>query len=113
MKATMTYHCEVQRANRVQHIVNEIGMGQIVREKYVRSLEKAQAGQPGNYLCVTDTGIMLVKSEDKLKIITMYVATYRELVRLYDGAGNIPKFLRKKVDHNQSLFTSNGKTIWR
>lgn len=99
----MTYHCEVQRANRVQHIINDIGLGQVVREKY----------HNGVYLCITDTGVTLVKTEDKLKVITMYVTTYRELVAVYGGPKKIPTFLKKKVDRNQTKFTQNGKTIWK
>lgn len=101
--ATMTYHCEVQRANRVQHIINDIGLGQVIREKY----------QNGVYLCITDTGVTLVKTADKLKVITMYVTTFRELVVVYNGTKKIPSYLRKRVDRNQSLFTENGKTIWK
>lgn len=99
----MTYHVSVQRANRVQHIISEIGMGQIVKEKYVN----------GCYTCITDTGITIIKSADKLKMITMYVTTYRELLAVYNGTKKIPPYLRKRVDHNQSLFTRAGKTIWR
>ena len=99
----MTYHVSVQRANRVQHIISEIGMGQIVKEKYVN----------GCYTCITDTGITIIKSADKLKMITMYVTTYRELLAVYNGTKKIPPYLRKRVDHNQSLFTQAGKTIWR
>ena len=113
MNENMTYHCRVQRASRVQNIIDNIGIGQVVIEKYVRGWDKVQAGQAGNYICITDTGITLVKSEDKLTIITMYVTTQNELVRVYGGRNKIPAFLRKRVDHNQSLFTKAGKTIWR
>lgn len=113
MKEIMTYHCEVQRKNRVEQIKEKIGLGQIVIEKYHRSWERMQAGQPGQYICITDTGITLIKNEDKTKIITMYVTTQRELVSVYGGQKKIPTFLRKRVDHNQSLFTQAGKTIWR
>lgn len=99
----MTYHVSVQRANRVRHIISEIGMGQIVKEKYIN----------GCYTCITDTGITIIKSADKLKMITMYVTTYRELLTVYNGTKKIPPYLRKRVDHNQSLFTQAGKTIWR
>lgn len=99
----MTYHVSVQRANRVRHIISEIGMGQIVKEKYIN----------GCYTCITDTGITIIKSADKLKMITMYVTTYRELLAVYNGTKKIPPYLRKRVDHNQSLFTQAGKTIWR
>ena len=67
MREQMTYHVAVQRANRVQHIIDDIGLGQIIKEKYTRfSLEQA-----GRWICLTDTGITIIKSEDKLKIITM------------------------------------------
>lgn len=98
----MTYHVRIERRDRVQHIINEIGMGQIVKEKYVN----------GCYTCITDTGVTLIKSADKLKLVTMYVTTYRELVSVFNGPKKIPPYLRKRVDHNQSLFTQAGKTIW-
>jgi hypothetical protein len=105
----MTYHCEVHRANRVKNIIEEIGVGQVIKEKYVRY----NIGEPGRYICLTDTGVTIIKSEDKLKIITMYVTTQRELVSVYGGTKKVPTFLRKKVDHNQSKFTERGKTIWK
>lgn len=113
MKMEMTYHCRVQRQNRVQHIIDTIGLGQVVHEKYFRSMEAALAGKPGTYTCITDTGITLIKTEDKKQIITMYVTTYAELVNIYNGSKNIPAFLRRRVDRNQSFFIKNGKTIWK
>ena len=98
----MTYHCAIERANRIQHIVNQIGLGQVVKEKFVR----------GCYSCITDTGITIVKTADKAKVVTMYVTTYRELVAIYEGPKKIPPFLKKKVDRNQTFFTHQGKTIW-
>ncbi len=104
----MTYHVQYQRANRVKHIVEEIGIGQVVREKYMRA-----GMEPGKYICITDTGITLVKSEDKTKLVTMYVTTQRELVAVFGGPKKIPTYLKKKVDRNQSKFVKEGKTIWR
>lgn len=106
----MTYHVKVERAERVAQIIKQIGIGQVIKEKYIGY---GIGGQAGRYLCITDTGITLVKSEDKVKLITMYVTTQNELVAVYGGTKKIPPFLRKKVDHNQSLFTQAGKTIWR
>lgn len=105
----MTYHVKVERAERVKHIVEDIGIGQIIKEKYIGY---GIGGQAGRYICITDTGITIIKTEDKLKIITMYVTTQRELVSVYGGQKKVPAFLRKKVDHNQSKYTQNGKTIW-
>lgn len=109
----MTYHCEVVRRERVKQIVEKIGLGQVVKEKYCHSQDQIVNGQAGQYLCVTDTGITLVKTEDKQTVVTMYVTTYRELVMMYDGEKKIPSYLRKRVDRNQTFFTENGKTIWK
>ena len=98
----MTYHCKVERRNRVNHIINKIGIGQVVKESF----------NHGKYTCITDTGVTLIKTEKKDKIITMYVTTYKELVAVFGGQKKIPSYLRKKVDRNQSFFTENGKTIW-
>jgi len=103
----MTYHAEVTRANRIEHISTEIGMGQIIKEKYVQNF-----GQAGKYICLTDTGVTIIKDESKLRIITIYVTTQHELVMVYGGTKKIPAFLKKKVDHNQSKFIKEGKTIW-
>lgn len=109
MNEQMTYHVAVQRADRVKHIIDDIGIGQIVKEKYVRY----NIGEAGKYICLTDTGITIIKDETKSKIITMYVTTQRELVAVFGGTKRIPSYLRKKVDYNQSKYTERGKTIWR
>ena len=108
MNEQMTYHVSVQRAERVKHIVEEIGIGQIVKEKYIGY----GIGAPGRYICLTDTGVTIIKDEAKQKIITMYVTTQKELVAVFGGTKKIPPYLKKKVDHNQSKYTNGGKTIW-
>ena len=109
MKEQLTYHVAVQRADRVKHIIDEIGIGQIIKEKYIGY----GIGQAGRYICLTDTGITIIKDEQKVKIITMYVTTQRELVSVFGGTKKIPAFLKKKVDHNQNKYTERGKTIWK
>lgn len=106
-QATMSYHCKVERNNRVQHIIDEVGLGQIVKEKY-----NQYPGRAGTYTCITDTGVTIVKTEDKLTIVTMYVTTFRELVAVYNGTKKIPPYLKKRVDRNQTKYVKNGKTIW-
>lgn len=107
MTETMTYHCRVERADRVNWIIKEIGLGQIVKEKYGNINGKA-----ATYTCITDTGVTIIKTGDKKAIITMYITTARELVAVYGGQKKIPLALRKKVDHNQSKYIRNGKTVW-
>lgn len=109
----LTYHAGVQRANRLQQIINNVGLGQIVKECYTRDFNKIVNGQAGVYICITDTGVTIVKDELKQKIITMYITTFRELVKCYNGVNHIPNYLRKKVDRNQIKYIKEGKTIWR
>lgn len=109
----MTFHCRIERQDRVQHIINNIGLGQVVREKFNRSIEDVKAGKPGTFTCITDTGITLIKTEDKQNIITMYVTTYAELLRVYGSQKNIPVALRRRVDRNQTFYIKDGKTIWK
>lgn len=105
----MTYHVAVQRANRVKHIIEDVGLGQVIKEKYTRY----NITEAGRWVCITDTGITIIKDEPKQKIITMYITTQKELVAVFGGAKKVPTYLRKKVDYNQSKFTKAGKTIWK
>ena len=110
--AQLTYHASVDRASRLEQIKSNIGLGQIVKEQYFRSWDKIDSGKMGVYLCITDTGITIVKDETKSKIITMYVTTYRELLAVYQNAKKIPHYLRVKVDKNQTNYIRKGKTVW-
>ena len=103
----MTYHCEVERKDRVQNIIEHVGLGQVVKEKFVRF-----SGQAGRYVCLTDTGVTIIKSEDKQIIITMYITTRKELLQVYGNAKKIPAYLHKKVSYNQTRYVSRGRTIW-
>ena len=105
----MTYHVAVQRANRVKHIIEDVGLGQVIKEKYTRY----NITEAGRWVCITDTGITIIKDEPKQKIITMYVTTQKELVSVFGGVKKVPTYLRKKVDYNQSKYTEKGKTIWK
>lgn len=98
----MTYHCEVERAERIAHIVAEIGMGQIVKEYFIHE----------RWTCITDTGVTIIKSADKLKTVTIYVTTVHELLKVYGGEKKVPPYLKKKVSRNESKYTQGGKTIW-
>ena len=103
MAIELTKHCEVYRKERVQNIIDYIGLGQVIKEKFIHNC----------YTCITDTGVTIIKSADKTKVITIYVTTYRELVAVYEGTKKIPPYLKKKVDRNQSYYTKGGKTIWQ
>lgn len=109
MTATMTSHCANDRFERIQKIISNIGLGNIVQERTEVSSNRNYARK---VLCVTDTGITIVKSENKMKIITIYVTTTKELIRVYNGRMNVPENIWTKVQYNESRYIRNGKTIW-
>lgn len=110
---TLSYHCQYERSNRIQHIQREIGLGAIVIEQHRRTSYEQQAkGLYGKYVCITDTGVTIVKTEDRQKVITVYVTTIPELVRVYGGVAKVPTELYKKVSYNQTKYIKDGKTIW-
>ena len=104
-----TKHVEIYRANRMKQIVEHIGLGQVVKELYLNR----DNWSCGRWLCITDTGVTIIKDERKEKVVTLYVTTMKELVRAYGGTKKIPTYLRKKVSRNESLYTEDGKTIWQ
>lgn len=95
---TMTKHCEIYRADRVQMIKEQIGIGQIIKETY-----------NGCWKCLTDTGVIIVKDELKQKTITIYVANEAEAKAMMHG--KLPQYLQRKISRNQSKFIRNGKTV--
>lgn len=109
MTATMTNHCANDRFERIQKIISNIGFGNIVKERIEISSNRNYARK---VLCVTDTGVTIVKSENKMKIITIYVTTTKELIRVYNGRMNVPENIWTKVQYNESRYIRNGKTIW-
>ena len=107
--ATMSIHCMNDRYERIQFIISILGLGNIVQERKETSTNPYH---PYKYVCVTDTGVTVVKSADKMKIVTMYVTTTKELIRVYDGKKNIPMKIWNKVIDNENKYIRNGKTIW-
>lgn len=101
IEATYTHHCKYERAQRIANIIKQVGIGQIVKKDFINEC----------YICITDTGVTIIKNADETKIITMYITTYKELVRVYKGEKKIPDYLKKKVNRNQSKYIHDGKTI--
>lgn len=88
---TFSYHCINDRAERINLIDNYIGWGQIIKERYYQQC----------YHCFTDTGIMLVLTQDKKKIITLYLVDEKEASIAFHG--KIPKTLHRKISYHIAM----------
>lgn len=98
MKATLhpSFHCIEDRSDRIVFIATTIGFGEEVHRKVWYSAD----GRPC-YRCITDTGIIIVRSvEDDNFIITMFIATVAQAQQMY-GGGHVPQYLYNKVRKNQ------------
>lgn len=93
-RENLTYHAEYERQWRMDYIEANIGFGQPLVSSYNRRRHSWHE--------VTDTGIMVIRSEEG-KIITMYIATEKEVLTAFRLAGRtvIPVAIINKVRKNQ------------
>lgn len=84
-----SHHALTERADRIAYIATTIGFGEIVHSVWDVDNQ--------NYRCITDTGVMMIKSRDDV-IITMFIATYGQVERLYNG--NVPKSISEIIRRN-------------
>ena len=71
---TMTHHARVERADRIEYILDTIGVGEVVG-KYEKRNEY-------RYKAVTDTGVIMVTGFDNA-LITMYIGSMEEIIQTY------------------------------
>ena len=94
MERNITYHISEDRIDRAVFIMQTIGIGKIIKE--VRQVdEKGRVG----WQCLTDTGVLMVLSEDKKKVITVYIASQPKVSAMYQG--KTPSWLIAKVRNNR------------
>ena len=98
MRITLSHHLTADRLERMTAIATTIGFGKIVEE-----FEDDIYGEP-TWHCLTDTGVLLVKSADKTKVITLYVATAHRISAYYYKKRNhqpAPAYLMRIAKNNE------------
>ena len=93
-KIIPTKHLTEERMDRVVFIATTIGFGEILENFYVED------NHGKHYECVTSTGVIIVKGLDKKTVVTMYVAHYNQIKRLYKER-EIPKNLKLVIKRNE------------
>ena len=87
----MTYHARVEREERINYIIDTVGIGEPV--------VKVQRPKDKRYMTLTNTGVIIITGSDNV-IITMYIGTIDEALMTYRNATkmhNMPDGLYKKV----------------
>lgn len=93
---TITNHLKKDRADRYMNIKSFIGLGKPI----------ATLKQKDSHQVLTDTGVMLILSKDETILITCYVATLSQAIRLWKAVkkrDKLPKWLYDVVIKNQKL----------
>ena len=96
MQRNISYHISEDRLDRACYILTTVGLGEVVKERPCVDEFGRKA-----HKCVTNTGVILVFNEAKTKVITLYIATAKQIAWVYEG--RTPSWLiakaRKNVPH--------------
>lgn len=97
---TSSRHVLEERKDRVDFIKQKVGFGQVIKEVYT-----SKGNQLGNrtWKQLTDTGVVLILSEERDTLITVFLCDMNMLKNTfyYGNSKKIPSYLRKKVQLNQ------------
>lgn len=94
VKRNITYHISEDRLDRACYIMQTVGIGEIVKEERC-----IQEDGRISWQCLTDTGVILVLSEDRKVAITLYIASQAKVSAMYKG--NTPSWMFKVVKKNK------------
>ena len=90
-----TYHARVERAGRINLIVNTIGWGQII------VTAPDMYGKPNVETVLTDTGVMAIRDKETCTIISVWIASPKQLKAVYRRRGEekVPKQLWRRANY--------------
>lgn len=95
-RIVFSHHAITDRIERMTEIALTIGFGSVVEEFPC-------INQYGNtWHCLTDTGVVIIKTDDKEKVITLFCATPERVFAYYKNYKNTrpPQFLVKVAANN-------------
>ena len=93
MKIQMSKHVMVDRADRMVHIMQTIGFGEEIVFTHVHE---------GTRECLTETGVIMVKTMHEERLVTAYVPSLDKVVMMYKEMGlRVPQYMVRKVNNNQ------------
>ena len=97
MMMNVSQHCSSDRLDRLVNIIMEIGVGEIIHV-----FPASNQYGPTEH-CVTNTGVLIIRSPKDGKMITGFMLTTDRAVALYraNGLKNPPAGLMKTIHNNE------------
>ena len=102
LKRNITYHISEDRIDRACYIMQTIGIGEVIKEERCVD-EKGRI----SWQCLTNTGVILILSEDKKVAITLYIASQPKVSAMYKG--NTPSWVINMVRKNRKYAEEQNK----
>lgn len=99
----MTYHAQVERQERIDYILDHIGIGETVCEYYQE--------EKGTIARLTTTGVIVVLTPNYKSLVTMYVAGLPEASHYYKSVykvSRMPNNLASRIARNKELMDRIG-----
>lgn len=107
MKTNMTAHARFERQNRIEYIINTVGLGSVIAEIRVIDNQNRISHQK-----LTDTGVIIILSADNKTIVTTYIATADQACAIYKTAkkvSRLPDNLYTRVRKNAKYIKNQPK----
>ena len=105
--AKMTYHAEIERAERLAFIAEHIGVGTI-QYKLTKNHH-----DNGTINCISSTGVLIVMDANSSTIVTAYCPTIAQASAAFrsNGFSRIPPMMEEKIRKNIKIMKKMSLTI--
>ena len=101
MRMTLSKHAKIERENRLTYIAMTVGFGQVIRERITDTRR----------ICLTSTGVILVKDVEEEFLITAYVGSKEQVSWIYCDE-RVPCEIWQLVKHNVAHVTQQNLIIF-
>lgn len=96
IKRNMSAHASVERLNRLEYIIDTIGLGE-------PCIHAPSLATPSRIEVVTTTGVVIVQASDSNTVITAFIGSIDKITAIYRSVGaKIPKTLYRRIILNES-----------
>lgn len=83
--------------DRIVEIATTVGFGE--------TLIEVESNKNETIIALTDTGVIIVKSADRKRLVTMYLATYQQADAFYHRANQVfPIYMKNIIKKNMKRF---------
>ena len=99
MKSIVTHHVSIERFDRIEYIIDTIGLGdEVILEAMLPNAENVM-----RRMQITNTGVLLVKALDDDILVTAWIAKMDQAIRICRSAGRIrmPDSLYRRIQQNK------------